>query len=84
MTPTRIGDARTRAHTAKTALGIVSAAAFAAAMLLTRVSHAGQAKHPLQSLSAPPSFVAAVREDQLRAGILAPASAPPDAASSVS
>jgi hypothetical protein len=84
MSDSRIAPARRRAATAKLALGLASAATFAVALTLARVSHGGQAKPVLQSLAAPPSFVAVVRQDQLQAGILAPASAPPGAATSVS
>jgi hypothetical protein len=57
---------------------------FALAMGLARSSASGHAKPTLQALSAPPRFVAVVQSDQLRAGILGPAQAPPGAATSVS
>jgi hypothetical protein len=53
-------------------------------MLLAHGSYSGHARHGLKALSAPPRFVAAVQQDQLQAGILAPASAPAGAATSVS
>ncbi len=84
MNDSRIGAARRRAAAAKAVLGGAGLVAFAVAMGFARVSHAGHQKHRLQSLSAPPRFLAVVHNDQLQAGILGPASAPPDATSGVS
>jgi hypothetical protein len=84
MTDSRIGPARRRAAAAKVVLGAGGLVAFALAMGFARVSQSGHPKHHLQSLSAPPRFLAVVRSDQLQAGILGPASAPPDATSGVS
>jgi hypothetical protein len=57
---------------------------FGAAMLFARTSYAGHPKHPPRPLAAPPRFVKVVRENLLQAGIVAPAEAPADAATSVS
>ena len=84
MSDSRIGAARRRAATAKAVLGGAGVVAFAVAMGFARVSHGGHAKQRLRSLSAPAGFVAVVHDDQLQAGILGPASAPPDATSGVS
>jgi len=80
----RIAAARSRAETAKVVLAGGGAVAFVLAMGLARSSVSGHAKPTLQSLSAPPRFLAVVKSDQLRAGILGPAEAPPGAATSVS
>jgi hypothetical protein len=81
--PSRIEAARARATSAKVVIGSGGIAAFGLAMLLAHASYAGQARH-VKPLSAPPQFVATVRQDQLQAGILGPASAPAGAATSVS
>jgi hypothetical protein len=83
VAPSRIEAARARAASAKVAVGSGGIAAFGLAMLLAHASYAGQARH-VKPLSAPPQFVATVRQDQLQAGILGPASAPAGAATSVS
>jgi hypothetical protein len=83
-TPSRLEAARSRAAAAKVAIGSGGIVAFAFAMLLAHGSYSGHARHGLKALSAPPRFVAAVQQDQLQAGILAPASAPAGAATSVS
>jgi hypothetical protein len=57
---------------------------FGAAMLFARASYAGHPKRPPRPLAAPPRFVHVVRENLLQAGIVAPAQAPPGAATSVS
>lgn len=53
-------------------------------MALARIGYAGHAKRPLRKLSAPSSFVRIVRRNALESGILAPAEAPPSAATSQS
>jgi hypothetical protein len=57
---------------------------FGAAMMLARHSYAGLPKQPPSALSADPQFVGIVRRDVLQAGIVAPAQAPPGAATAVS
>jgi len=46
-------------------------------MLLGRLQFPGHAKGDVSSLSPPARFVQVVRDNQLQAGILAPAEAPP-------
>ncbi len=81
--PSRIEVARARVASAKLVIGSGGIAAFVLAMLLAHNSYSGQTHH-VKPLSAPPEFVATVRQDQLQAGILGPSSAPPGAATSVS
>ena len=80
----RLRAPRRRAHRAKAALGVGGALVFGAAMLLARASYGGHPKRPPHPLAAPPSFVEVVRRNLLQAGIVAPAQAPPEAATSVS
>ena len=82
-TESRIEAARARAASAKVVIASGGIGAFVLAMLLALNSYAGQARH-VKPLSAPPEFVATVRQDQLAAGILGPATAPAGAATSVS
>jgi hypothetical protein len=53
-------------------------------MGLARVTYAGHPKHPVRALSIPQPLYAVVRQNLLQAGILAPATAPPDATTSTS
>ena len=78
---TRLPGARRRASVAKLALAAGGAFAFLAAAALARVAYPGHVKTPARSLSAPPRFMHIVRQNQLQAGILAPAQAPPEATS---
>jgi hypothetical protein len=66
--------------------GVVGVAifGFAGAFGLSRLSYAGHQKRPLRPLAAPPRYVQIVRQNLLQAGIVAPASAPPGAATSTS
>lgn len=80
----RVAHARRRAQAAKGAVVAVGAVGFGAAMILARSTYTAHAKAPPRSLAAPPRFVRIVRQNQLEAGIVAPAQAPPDAATSVS
>ena len=80
----RLAPARRRARIAKSAIGAVGAVGFGAAMVLARGTYTAHAKTPPKSLSAPLQFLRIVRQNQLEAGIVAPAEAPPDAATSVS
>lgn len=50
---------------------------FGATMGLARAQFPGHAKQGITPLSPPDSFVQIVRQNQLEAGILAPAEAPP-------
>jgi hypothetical protein len=81
---TRLGPARRRASLAKAALAAAGACVFVAAAALARVAYPGHAKRPARPLSAPKRFVAIVRQNQLQAGILAPAQAPPEVTSAPS
>jgi hypothetical protein len=57
---------------------------FGAAMTLSRSTFSGHPKQAVRSLSAPREFVDVVRENLLQAGLLAPANAPPGAATGLS
>jgi hypothetical protein len=78
----RLTPARRRAAVAKAVLAAGGAALFAATAVLARASYAGHPKRSSHALSAPDRFVQVVRQNQLEAGILAPAQAPPQAATS--
>ncbi len=69
---------------AKAVFGIAGALIFGAAMVFARHSYAGHPKRPATALAAPARFVSIVRRDLLQAGIVAPAHAPPGAATAVS
>ncbi len=77
-------SARGRARVAKAVMATAGALVFGAAMVLARHSYAGHPKQPPSALSADPQFVSIVRRDVLQAGIVAPAQAPPGAATAVS
>jgi hypothetical protein len=53
-------------------------------MALARVTYAGHPKHAVKPLAIPPPLYNVVRQNLLQAGILAPATAPPDATTSTS
>jgi hypothetical protein len=53
-------------------------------MGLARVNYPGHQKHPAQPLAIPPALYSVVRQNLLQAGIMAPATAPPDASTSTS
>lgn len=80
----RIEAARRRVAAAKLVVAGVALAGFAAALGCARVSYAGHSKKPLRPLAAPPRYVEIVRQNLLEAGIVAPAQAPPGAATSTS
>lgn len=80
----RIQAAWRRATIAKRALGVVGVMVFGAAMVLARSTFAGHPKQAVRPLSAPRQFVDIVRQNLLQAGLVAPAKAPPGAATSVS
>jgi hypothetical protein len=79
-----LGAAKRRAHKAKTILAAVGACVFGTAMVFARHSYAGHQKQPATSLAAPPRFVSVVRRNLLQAGVVAPAQAPPGAATAAS
>ncbi len=72
------------ARRAKVAVLAAGAACFGAAMLLSRTSNPGHEKRAPTALAPPVSFVEAVRQSALQGGLLAPAQAPPEAATAVS
>jgi hypothetical protein len=76
--------ARRRAIGAKAVLVATGAAVFGAAMMFAQRSYAGHPKQSPTALEAPPRFVKIVKQDLLQAGIVAPAQAPPGAATAVS
>ena len=80
----RIAAARRRVAAAKVVVVGVAAVAFGVGLGLTRQSYAGHTKTPLRPLGPPPRYVEIVRRNLLEAGIVAPAQAPPGAASSTS
>ena len=80
----RIEAAHRRASLAKRALGALAALAFGVAAVLARSTFAGRPKHPIHPLSAPRQFEQIVQQNLLQAGLLAPAQAPPGAATGVS
>ena len=80
----RIDAARRRVAVAKVSIMGVAVLGFGAALGLSRVYYAGHPKKPLQPLSAPRRYVQIVRQNLLEAGIVAPAQAPPGAATASS
>jgi hypothetical protein len=80
----RIEAASRRASVAKAGVVGVAIVGFAVTFALSRFSYAGHVKRPLRPLAAPPRYVRIVRRNLLQAGIVAPAQAPPGAASSTS
>lgn len=80
----RLAPARRRAHAAKLGIGAVALVSVGGSMALARVTYAGHTKHPVRALSIPQPLYRVVRQNLLQAGILAPAIAPPDIATSTS
>jgi hypothetical protein len=80
----RIEAARRRSAAAKVGVAGVAILAFGAALGFSRLTYAGHTKKPLRPLAAPPKYVQIVRENLLEAGIVAPAQAPPGAATASS
>jgi hypothetical protein len=80
----RLAPARRRARTVKVGIGAAALVSVGASMGLARVTYAGHAKHPTRALSIPQPLYRVVRQNLLQAGILAPATAPPDATTSTS
>jgi len=77
----RLEPARRRVTAAKVALAATGACVFLGVAALARVAYPGHAKRHSRALSPPQRFVQIVRRNQLQAGILAPAQAPPEATS---
>lgn len=80
----QLRSARHRAFGAKAALATLGATVFGAAMVFAQHSYAGHAKEPVSALEAPQRFIRVVKQDLLQAGVVAPAQAPPGAATAVS
>jgi hypothetical protein len=79
-----IASAKQRAVATKVAITACGTVVFAAAMVLARHSFAGHPKAPTTALGASPKFLSIVRKNLLAAGVVAPAQAPPGAATAVS
>lgn len=73
----RLAPVRRRVHLARSTLLAGGIVVFGATMALARAQFPGHHKHGVTTLSPPSSFVDVVRQNQLAAGILAPAEAPP-------
>lgn len=73
-----------RGRAAKLGIGAIALVCVAASMGLARLTYAGHAKRPARALSIPQPLYRVVRQNLLQAGILAPATAPPDVATSTS
>ena len=84
MQERRHAAARRRARFAKGALASLAALTFVGGIGLTRAHFPSRQKHGARPLAAPKRFTSIVRRDLLAAGIMAPAEAPPDVATSVS
>jgi hypothetical protein len=80
----RFALVRRRTMAAKLTLALGGAGLFAVGLPLARLHYAGHAKQRARPLDAPQSFRQAVADDLLRAGILAPANAAPDALTALS
>jgi hypothetical protein len=80
----RFAPVRRRARIAKLGIGAAAVVGLGASMGLARVSYAGHAKQAVKTLSIPQPLYAVVRRNLLQSGILAPATAPPDATTSTS
>jgi hypothetical protein len=80
----RHAAARRRARFAKGALASLAALTFVGGIGLTRAHFPSRQRRKAHPLSAPKRFTSIVRRDLLAAGIMAPAEAPPDVATSVS
>ena len=65
-------------------IGAAAVISVGASMGLARVTYAGHPKHPVQALSIPQPLYVVVRKNLLQAGIMAPATAPPDVTTSTS
>jgi hypothetical protein len=75
---------RARIAGAKRVVAAGCLVAFGAAFVLTKASHPSHAKHRLERLDAPNSFVRQLQQDALRGGVVAAPQAPPEAQTAVS
>jgi hypothetical protein len=82
--PSRLAPVRRRAFVAKLGIGAAAVLGLGASMGLARVTYAGHSKHAIEPLAIPQPLYEVVRQNLLQAGILAPATAPPDASTSTS
>jgi hypothetical protein len=69
---------------AKVGVGAGALALLAGSMAAARVTYAGHSKHAIKALAIPQPLYEVVRKNLLDAGILAPATAPPDASTTTS
>ena len=83
MQESRHAAAWHRASIAKRALAAFAAMTFVGGVGLVRANHPSRHKSA-KPLAAPSRFTSVIRNDLLAAGIMAPADAPPDIATSVS
>ena len=82
--PPRLAPARRRARVATRGRGAAAVVGLGVSMGLARVTYAGHSKHAIKTLAIPQPLYEVLRRNLLQAGILAPATAPPDAATSTS
>jgi hypothetical protein len=80
----RLAPVPRRARIAKLGIGAGAVLVLGASMGLARVSYAGHTRHAIKDLSIPQPLYEVVRRNLLQAGILAPATAPPDATTATS
>jgi hypothetical protein len=80
----RLAPVRERARRAKLAIAVGGLAVFGAAVPLARLHYSGHSKQRARPLDAPEDFRRTVNDDLLRAGILAPATAPDEAVTALS
>jgi hypothetical protein len=80
----RIEAARRRVALTKVGIVGIAIVGFGVALGFSRLSYAGHSKKQLQPLAAPTRYVKIVRQNLLEAGIVAPAEAPPGAATASS
>lgn len=74
---TRLEPVRRRVRIAQVGIAAGAAALFGGSMALARVHFPGHHKQGVTPLAPPQRLLDVVRRDQLQAGILAPAEAPP-------
>ena len=82
--PSRLAGARRRAAAVKIGVGAAAVLSIGAWMGLARVNYPGHTKRRAEPLAIPPDLYAVVRRNLLQAGIVAPATAPPDASTATS
>jgi len=80
----RLAVGRRRAARAKLAVAAGGVVAFGLVLVVSRSSYASHPKSRAQPLAAPRTFVDVVRSDILKAGLVAPPTAPPEAQTATS